>query len=543
MGFRRSFVAFLLGTAVLGGGRSVAQGACNLSSRWASANGIPVQVNTSLPGHLCTAVACPTLDDLRRVTQVAMDDIFESGGANVRFTYPGDANIDEDDFIPGGIHVTVSRRACEVEGGYGDARDFNHDGYIDSCRVELCRGDWTSMTPEFENFENQKPFQKVVTHELLHCLGLDHPADCAQQHTATILNAQGAPARHHLFEDDMDGLRMVYGTRNQTIHAFASSDGLSWSPSVAPPALANQLVMSRLSACQTASGNAMFVSFPDINGNHSVIASRFDGSTWTTPNLLTLAASPYHTGTACASSTDALVAWLGGYDLDTGDTSLYVSRTTNGGATWTISLIERFAGSNVGVAATYDPASGRYLMAHRQDGNSAVRTTVFPDGVSTTLNWGSDRIRSADSVGLACGDPAVVGPRNCMLTWVSTEWDRFLHWVKGSIQDDPLGQPIFVFDSTHVQADAIVVFGQPSVAYTGDPAYPWLLSFHHDRLVRVLRHGPSDATTWQPVPPVAIGVAGVQAITSPILGTLDPSRGISRFVLFASERPATFRSR
>lgn len=492
---------------------------------WANADGIPVFLNTHLEQFLCHG-DCRSFDDLRRVTQIALAKIFDESGARVRFVY-NDTTRNFNDRIDGAIHITLRTDTCD-EGADADCEESG--GLIKNCRLRFCANfEWSSFHPDIVTGKSRS-YQGVLIHELLHALGLHHPERCGDTTASALSEGLGTLVATHLYEDDAVALRTLYGTRPQEALAFKSDDGIAWTTATPPPSPMSLAALHTPSGCGAGTDSPMVVSYTRRTGDRAVQFTRFDGIDWTAPAFLPGAATPYRTATACASATDQLIAWQGDYNQITGAVNLFASRTTDGGATWNT---QRFGDTTPpGMAAAFDPASGRYITVVRTGGTGILVSQVLSDGPLTFHFLGGLDMRTAEAPSLACGPPAVVGERNCLLAWVSPNWDRFLWFAFGRVVWDDK-TPRFDFDARSLYAAPIVMFGTPSVTFVPDPEFPWQLVGHQgEGKVIALKRAASHAPLWQPDPPAEFGVSALAAITSPLGASLSTVRAPSRYTFF-----------
>jgi hypothetical protein len=520
---------FLAATTLAAAG--TAQAFCRLPTKqlWPKPDGVPVFLNTHLTSFLCSG-DCSSFDDLRRTVQIALSKIFDQSGSRLRFFYAGDVTRNFNDHIAGAVHVTLHTKECSAVRAANT--DCNVSGTtVKSCRVEFCANkQWHSFFPS-ELGETTTSFQGVLIHELLHTAGLDHPENCGET-TASALTPGFLPSLHatHLFEGDATALRALYGARTQAAFAFKSSDGLAWQVGPAPPITVAASALHSPAGCGAGTDAPILVSYPSRFG-HAVELTRFDGLSWTNPTTLREAVSPYPTAAACASATDQIVAWQGEYNQDSGNAFLFVSRTLDGGTTFTHQRLVDTAAP--GVTAAFDPASQRYITVQRTAGAGVLFSQVVPDGEPSFHVFKGFQIRSAEPASVACADPAIVGEDNCLITWVSTNWDRFFFYAFGRVAPAENGTPAFQFDLANMYAEPLPLFGPASVTHAGDPKFPWQLVSHQGNgTVVALQKPVSHALLWTPAPPVEFAPSNISAITSPIGASLRAVRAPSRFAMF-----------
>jgi hypothetical protein len=530
---RAAAVAAVLLAAAILGSEGTAQAFCRLPSKqlWPKPDGVPVFLNTHLTSFICSG-DCGSFDDLRRTVQIALSKIFDQSGSRLRFFYAGDVTRNFNDHIAGAVHVTLHTKECSA------ARAANADCKVSgttvkSCRLEFCANkEWHSFFPS-ELGETSTSFQGVLIHELLHTAGLDHPENCGET-TASALTPGFLPALHstHLFEGDATALRELYGARTQGAFAFKSSDGLTWQVGPAPPITVAASALHSPAGCGAGTDSPILVSYPSRFG-HAVELTRFNGLSWTNPTTLREAVSPYPTAAACASAADQIVAWQGEYNQDSGNAFLFVSRTLDGGATFMHQRLVDTAAP--GVAAAFDPASQRYIAVQRTAGAGVLFSQVVPDGEPNFHFFKGLQIRSAEPASLACADPAIVGEDNCLITWVSTNWDRFLFYAFGRVAAAENGTPAFQFDLANLYAEPVPLFGPASVTHVRDPKVPWQLVSHQGNGTVVALHKQAGhSLPWEPAPPVEFGPSFTSAITSPLGASLSAVRAPSRFAMFLS---------
>jgi hypothetical protein len=497
--------------------------------QWANPDGIPVFLNTHLKDYLCHG-DCGSFADLERVTQVALSKFFDQSGSRVRFVYGGGTERNFHDRIDGAIHITLKFDGCNDGRGADADCKWDDSGNIKNCRLRFCENfEWASFSPVPVN-EKSKSYQGVLIHELLHALGLDHPENCKENTASALSEGLGTLLATHLYQDDADALRAIYGGRAQAAFAFRSSDGVNWQVGPSPPLTIAASALHSPSGCGAGTDSPIIVSYPRRLSDRAVQVSRFNGFSWSNPAFLPDAATPYPTATACASAADQLVTWQGDYEPITGNAVTFASRTLDGGASWST---QGFVDTSApGLGAAFDPASGRYLVAVRTTGSGTLISQVLPDGEPKFHILGDFGLHTAEAPSLACGDPAVVGPKNCLLTWVSTNWDRFLWYAFGSV--DTSGKtPVFDFDKTTLYAAPIVMFGTPSVTFTPDRDFPWQLVSHQGNArVIALRRPASHAPLWEPTPPAEFAPTSISALTSPLGASLNTIRAPARWALF-----------
>jgi hypothetical protein len=403
---------------------------------------------------------------------------------------------------------------------------------VKSCRIKFCPNhEWASYFP-IPLGVKAASFQGVLIHELLHTLGLDHPENCNED-VASALTPGFLPSLEstHLFEGDATALRAIYDNRPQVALSFQSTDGVTWQPGVAPPAIIGASALHSPAGCGAGTGSPIVVSYTQ-RIDHAVQFTRFDGLSWATPKAVRTAVTPYPTASACASDQDQVIVWQGDYNKQIGNAFLFKSRTLDGGGSW---IHERFGDTSApGVAAAFDPASQRYVTVVRTGGAGQLVSQVLSDGPPTFHALGTLAMRSSEIPSLACGDPAVVGARNCLLAWVSTDWDRFLWYAFGQVKTTANG-PVFAFDTTGLGVTPIVLFGTPSVTYVPGAKLPWQLVSHQGNgAVIALERSTNQGQLWQPAPPATFTPGNSTAITSPTGASLTAARALARFTFFLS---------
>jgi hypothetical protein len=503
--------------------------------QWANPEGIPVFLNTHLEGYLCHG-DCTSFADLERTTAIALSKIWEQSGSRARFVYAGGTTRNFHDRIDGAIHITLKTDGCNDDSGADADCERDGSGNIKNCRLRFCEDfEWASFSPVPVG-EKSKSYQGVLIHELLHALGLDHPENCGDSTASALSEGLGTLVATHLYEDDAVALRTIYGGRAQGAFAFRSNDGLTWQLGPAPHLTMAATALHSPSGCGAGTGSPIIVSYTRRTSDRAVQFSRFDGFSWSNPFNLPNAKSPYPTASACASAADQLIAWQGDYNTVSGNAVTFASRSLDGGATWTTTP---FADTSApGIGAAFDPTSGRYLIALRTTGTGTLMSQVLPDGQPNFHFLGDFGLRTAETPSIACGDPAIVGQRNCLLTWVSTNWDRFLWFAFGRVVMDGK-TPKFDFDVTSLFAAPVVMFGTPSVTYVPDRDFPWQLVSHQGNgQVIALRRGPSHAGVWKPSPPVEFAPTSISALTSPIGASINAIRVPSRWAIFLTGFPS-----
>jgi hypothetical protein len=474
---------------------------CQLSSQfWWEQNApitIPVYLNVQM-GNMCYPTGnafCDGFNDVEPTVRVAIDEFNDTAGAKIRFSYAGSTSLPPGTPIADAVHISPVAGLGSI--GLSQSSDTNLDGKADQCRVYINSDlEWLAMDGIGPDGDLHHGLHGVVIHELGHCLGFAHtneapPSGCGQ--TVQSVMEQGTYEKSHLFADDILGLQSVYGLRSDSGRVRRSDNVNSWTTASIPASMT--AARTRYSITQYRWENSYVSVTTDATTDRIKFAKYSTAAGWTYVGLLpSTTKTEYHTGIAAGglnSAPDILIGYTGNYQASTGLQDVLYTRSTNFGTTWqTPVVISNTKTYNPGVAVAYDPVTQTFIFLWRL-GNGSNRE-VITQGVVRRADWTVDRdiiewpegtsLRSADTPGIACGQPWLAGTENCLLAWTTTQWDHFFYWVQGHVECIPGIFPEvdceFVFDPDLVMAFPSVVYGQPSVAFTGYDPWPWLITFH-----------------------------------------------------------------
>ncbi len=153
--------------------------------------------------------------------QSIFDDYNNIGGSFLRLAaYPADPanppppNVGDTAFTPAlAQHRTIDLCFTDQTVTSGHAKpEWNHDGFISGCDVRLN-----------DNLDKAEEFISVLTHELGHCLGLDHP----QETDDAIMSYFSHSARLQI--DDKMGMTYLY-PQEEAFGRERATYGLSCTP-------------------------------------------------------------------------------------------------------------------------------------------------------------------------------------------------------------------------------------------------------------------------------------------------------------------------
>lgn len=503
---------------------------------------IPVYLNNNVDDLICPNSNCSSFNEIRRSTEITLDEFYDSSSARLRLRYVGPTNEGIGAVMPKAIHVFAAANCMDAPGvaAWGDT---NGDGKTDFGKVRMCanfRGQpvaWDSF-PDFSSTFNLS-WQGVLAHEVGHTLAFDHPSVCGQSFKSIMGTTTGSSHHaHHLYKDDIDGYQNNYGYRDRGVSLKQSATALNWSDGPAPPG-ANPFsdvpfALSRLSACG-ASAPATFVSFPLDTIPRLVSLWRYAGGWQLRPGPW-FAATNYHTGTACRDDTHVGVAWLGGYENETGLQSVLLSTTTDAGNSWSVQFLATGTDRtrNAGVDAAYDPQSGHYVVLWR-DNLDRITSKVAAPGAPIrnyrVSSGGGTYLRASDSPSIACGPVSAVGPENCIVAWPDVGWNRTLRWAHARV-DTSDGTPQLILGQ--VRGQGYIIFGMPSVAYWSDGEFPWALVFHQGGPVAYSLRKRADANAvWQDERSMAAGNKIVSPVAGSRLGPQTPEDDVIVYWLYS----------
>ncbi len=487
---------------------------------------LPVYLNNNLDDLICSTSDCSSFAQLRRSTDVTLDEYYDNSGSKLRLFYAGTTDADIGEVIDNSIHVFASNNCTDAPGvaAWGDT---DADGTIDFGKVRMC-ANFRGRPVSWESFPSvtssipplNYSWQGVMAHEVGHTLGFDHPEVCSQNFKSIMGTTQANTEEgHHLYKDDIDAYQTTYLFRSdKDVNFKQSANGLDWGNGFSPPD-DMKVALSRLSASNTSASPATFVSFPSDAFPRFVDVWRYDAGRWKHLPTPFLAATNYHTGTASRDSLDeAAVAWLGGYNNITGRQSVFLSTTTNAGTTWNLKVIADGVNqtTNAGLGATYDPESGNYVVVWRDSFDRITSRVDAPDAPIRNYLMtpgGNQFLRASDSVSISCGPSDVVGPENCIVAWSDTGWNRTLRWAHAHVDISDDG-PQLKLGPIHGQG--YIIFGTPSVSYWSNGQFPWELVFHQGgRTAYSLQKTASIDADWQN----ERSFSGGNKIVSPAIGS------------------------
>jgi len=496
--------------AALASGRNRSEAWCLMDANpppWQAISGsnpqrdIPVYVNSRLQ-NICYPFGgssnCVNLTDVTTTIRVAMDEYNDAAGSNVHFRYAGTTTAAPFTIIAGAVHIDLDTGLEAL--GLANPIDTDTDGDLDACRIWF-RDDyaWDSMdTSAF----NTHGLHGVAMHELNHCLGFGETNSSGsygcEQNVQSIMN-QGGFEKSHLSADDIVGLQTIYGLRSgsnlDTVKTKYSTGGSSWTTDTTAAPSQLKTARSRYSATGYR-WEYSYLSWVTAAQTDRVGFAKYKTGLWDYVGLLPSSVTTnYHTGTAfdsigasVAIHNRVIVAYGANYSNTTGRQDIMYTRSADGGVTWTspADLSESQRTYNPGVAAAYDSDSDNFIVVWRRgdvtsDSHEEVRLAILKRGVWTSsyssVEWppGQD-MRSADTPSIACGQVGLVGAENCLLAWTSPQWRHHLYYVRGHVVCGI--ECNFVFDPDDVLSHPTIIYGQPSLAYTGHTTYPWRLAFH-----------------------------------------------------------------
>lgn len=307
----------------------------------------------------------------------------------------------------------------------------------------------------YPDFSSTDDIQAVVTHELLHALGLAHagnagncPSKAQDVGTDGVMATFGSSFtdQRYLSQDDAQGLIDLYGLRFGELDYQWSTDGTTWTDG---SLLNDQWVQSAVGSASTALGTETTMAF-SYRGIAGYWVPQIQNM------LLGAAGVPAHDlntsavwdPPASANGNGILMIGTLGLETET-DRSKTVQfhRSADGGGTW--SVINNATTQTVrdGVSIAYEPGTTRFVLAYLGDTSynlSANQTcpaggicdqirflTVKSDGTgirSTSLvDNGGNPIRSAAAPMVSCG-PTSIGTDNCVVAWVATTANACINW-------------------------------------------------------------------------------------------------------------------
>jgi hypothetical protein len=480
---------------------------------------LPVYLNNNLDNLICPTSACSTFDEIRRSTNVTLDEFYDTSGSRLRLYDAGPTDAAIGVIINKAIHVFAAPN-CNDAPGVAAWADTDGDGRTDYGKVRMCAA-FLGQPVTWQPFPSTSStwnlsWQGVMAQEIGHTLGFDHPSVCLQNVKSIMGTTTGDSHHgHHLYKDDIDAYRIHYGLRSNDVGFKQSATAVDWANGSGPPGIM-RLALSRFSACGTSPAPSMLASFPIDDIPHIIDVWRYDENGWANLGTPFLASSNYHTGTACQSRSNAAVAWLGGYDVTTGKQTVFLSPTVDGGSSWGFQIVASGANQtrNAGVSVSHDPVSGQYVVVWRDD-IDRITSRVHASGapVRQYMTSNGAPLRASDSVSIACGPVNPVGQDNCVIAWADIGWNRGLRWAHGRV--DVTGG-ILQLVLGPVRGQGYVVFGIPSVSYWSTGEFPWALVFHQGgRTAYTLRKRAAAAAGWQDERSFSAG----QKIVSPVTGS------------------------
>lgn len=307
----------------------------------------------------------------------------------------------------------------------------------------------------YPDFSATDDIQAVVTHEILHALGLAHAGNAGNCPTKMQdVGSDGIMAtfgssftdQRYLSQDDAEALIDLYGPRFGELDYQWSTDGLTWTDG---NLLNDQWSVSAVGSASTALGNetTMAFSYRAVIGYWvPQIQSMLLGAAGVPAHDLNT--TPLWDPPAAANGNGILMVGALGLETET-DRSKTVQfhRSADSGTTWSVFNNATTQTVRDGVSIAYEPGTGRFVLTYLGDtsynlsanlpctagGNcDQVRfLTVKADGTgvrSTALtDAGGIPIRSAAAPMVACG-PASIGTNNCVVAWVATTANACINW-------------------------------------------------------------------------------------------------------------------
>lgn len=468
---------------------------------------LPVRVflNEGISASLCNANSCPTNDEIRRTVEVVLDEFHDNAGSNLSFDFMGMTDLAPATNIANAIHIYGGN--CNGSSLARTAWAPNSDGNINRANMRMCSRNgsgpivWSSFAGQGDG---TRSFHAVLSHELMHAVGFDHPDQWCSQNFKSVVRQFYSGDEHHLYPDDFDGLQALYGKREDEIgHIARSFDGADWS--VNGPHLPHLAAgtLSRFGACDSTSAGG-FGRFVGVDDERNLLqfygGNRFNWS-WLSDGLSILGISEYSADVACRNRTEAMAAWICGTSLSTGDSSVCVAHSTDGNSTWgNLDIVASGANRtrSVGVDAAYDPVSDSYVTVWRNSNEEIVSKVVHPNAsIQRYQNpqGASSFLRASDSVSIACAPRGQAGDQNCVLAWADTGWSRTLRWAHANVVADTAGPRLVLGD---IRAMGYIIYGTPSVAFSGHANFPWHIAFHQgQQTVFTLRKRADTNSAWQ----------------------------------------------
>ena len=508
----------------LSGGSAGAFCLMNVNPWPAEAIPIPVFLNRSTADALCSSASCPSLDALSTTTRVVLDEFYDNAGSKLRFKFAGITDEAPDATIAGAIHIYGG--PCSAPTNAITTVRSDSTGKVIGVRVRMCGSQdgnplsWSSFPPPLDGTLS---FHGTLSHELMHSVGFDHPDEFCGQNHKSVVKQFYAPDRHHLYPDDIDGIQARYGLREVKIpHTSRSLNGTEWDASGRPlPPLAIR-ALSRFSTCNGATtGAILLATFVDHETNRLQFIARGDAGDWVIlpDGLSFLGISEYHAAIACKSRSEVLIAWLCGTNSATGGSAVCRANSSDGARSWGQLEVEA-AGidrtGNIGISAAYDPSSERYVLVWRNTSDEIVSKVVDDNAQiqSYQIQPGSGQfLRASDSVSISCAPTATAGSQNCLLAWSDTGWFRTLRWAHATVNMSG-GDPRL--ELSEIRTMGFHVYGTPSVAFSGQTAFPWHLVFHQGgRTMYVFHKSAANDSVWRDQRGISVG----RKIVNPALGS------------------------
>jgi len=414
--------------------------------------------------------------------RVLLNEIDENLPVDLYLRYKGRASTD--DVIPGAIKIR------SIPGGSAAyPLDDDQDGDIDRCTIDLGDGPLNSST---------------TLHEIMHCLGFAHPHSC-NTHAPSLMGYSGVGPNNSWNDNaqvfrqyDIEGMHWAYDYRGQWGHGWSiDATGSTWTKLTTT--MPFEWTRGPLSSCNGLAMNGDQVLFTNLLANKpqqmdvssSAVSYVPSAESWT-PGAI-----------ACDGSGGYMAAYID-QDGSTGN-GTHDAYVVTGGSGATQNILTSWNAVSDQLRATFDPASGRYVMvydAREPNGAGADRPRIdirVVGGGLTSLRedmiGGRWYTPSVGTPNIACGPVSVVGAENCLVAWIAGEWKPTLRWVHGHI-DTATNR--FVYSDANIRTSSHAPWGGPAIAYTGNTSTPWLLVYHYgDRYLMSFKKSASLTSSWQ----------------------------------------------
>ena len=263
-----------------------------------------------------------------------------------------------------------------------------------------------------------------------------------------------------------------------------------------------------------------------------IYIARANSAAWTLMHThVTFGATESHPAIVAEDASTVRLFYLSNYNAQTATTKLFLETTTNGGGSFdggtsmeNLYPLADFETRAPGVAATYDPATGKYISMWR---DRRGRLKYHIEGNSNEFRFSS--LVSTDTPSISCSPNTVTSSFNCLLAWRdANHWRGRILWTQCRVEALTLFN-----DNLVCNPPATLNFwteGAPSIAWVGElGSFTWQLAFKQYGLVWTMRKRGTPSDDWEDLDLTGFGVPTPE-YTNPVVGARDVPTADRRYI-------------